>query len=420
MRDMTKTSTTANIKAIKDAALVKRIELMPSCLNEKQRRHLLAAEAKTYGRGGITKVSQLSGVARSTIRRGIKELNNPQDIAGGVRRKGGGRKKKIHEYRDLLPTIQKIVDRETCGDPESYLKWVNMSSRSVRDILSKEYNINISHNTVYKILRNELGYSLQANVKNLEQGKAHPDRNKQFEFINDTCAEFVKEHDPVISMDTKKKELIGNYENKGRTWQPKGKPIEVNSHDFPDAKVSKISPYAIYDTKLNKGYVNVGMSSDTGEFAVASIRIWWQKYGSKKYPDSRKVYICADSGGSNGYRLRLWKYELQKLSNETGVTFHVSHLPPGTSKWNKVEHRLLSHISMNWKGRPLTDYQMAVNTIASTTTREGLTVEAYLDENFYEKGIKVTDETMSKLNLTRKPFHGEWNYSIAPNENKEL
>lgn len=380
-------------------------------LNEKQKRILAASEAKAYGHGGVTKVALYTGLCRQTIYRGVKELRaNPTNEK--IRREGGGRKKKTYKYPELISVLESLMEPSTRGDPESPLRWTSKSVRALNKEL-KVLGYSLSPQTVANILH-ELDYSLQANKKNSEGKQDHPDRNEQFEFINKKVKNFLKKTFPVISVDTKKKELLGNYANKGREWGKKKRPIEVLTHDFPDPEIPKAIPYGIYDLGLNQGLVNVGISADTAEFAVASIKKWWRYYGKKSYPKSSEILICADSGGSNGYRLHLWKYELQKWSESTGLKIHVCHFPPGTSKWNKIEHRLFSYISKNWRGRPLVDYATIINLISNTKTKSGLRVKAYLDKNKYRKGRELSKDELKTLNIKRENFHGEWNYKICP------
>lgn len=379
-------------------------------LNERQRRLTAAAESKTLGRGGISIVSRASGLSRSTIHRGLADLKNKK-ATERVRRWGGGRKSLSDTFPKIKNEIHKLVDPVTRGDPESLLRWTCKSTRNIAGVLnSKGYSV--SHMSVARTLR-KMEYSLQANKKTKE-GSSHPDRDLQFQFINSTAMSFIAKKCPVISVDTKKKELVGNYKNIGREWEKKGKPLEVKGHDFPDPKVSKAVPYGIYDIADNKGWVNVGTSCDTAEFAVESIRFWWNEIGKKKYKKSKKLLICADSGGSNGSRSHLWKKELQELANETGLRVSVCHFPPGTSKWNKIEHKLFSFITMNWRGRPLTSYRTIIKLIASTKTKSGLTVNVRLDKRKYKKGIKVPKKVMDGLKIVKADFHGEWNYTISP------
>jgi hypothetical protein len=381
-------------------------------LNERQRRLVAAADADMLGWGGIELIHCASGLDHKTIRAGIKELKqeNPLDPER-CRRRGGGRKKLTELYPTLVDDLNLLVDNNTVGDPERPLKWTCKSTRTLaKELKAKKHSI--SNPTVGEILK-EQGYRLQSNKKSRE-GIDHPDRDKQFKHINEHATKYLESGDPVISVDTKKKELVGNYRNEGKIWLPKGKPKEVNMHDFPDKKIGKAVPYGIYDVKNNAGYVNVGITHDTSEFAVESIRRWWHSLGKKAYPQSKRLLVTADSGGSNGYRLRLWKKELQKFAHETGLEITVNHFPPGTSKWNKIEHRLFSFISTNWKGVPLTSYQVIINLIANTKTETGLKVYAVLDDKKYEKGQKVTDAQMEALHIQADEFHGEWNYVILP------
>lgn len=386
-------------------------EVLPF-LNEKQRRILAASEAKAYGRGGIQTVATITGMCRQTIYHGLADLTEG-DISDRVRKPGGGRKKLSEQNPKLVKKIEDLIDHVTRGDPESLLRWTSKSVRKLESCLVKA-GISISYRTVARIL-NQQEYSLQANRKTLDGKKGHPDRDRQFRHINEQAKLFLNDRRPVISVDTKKKELIGKYRNGGREWREKGRAVEVLMHDFPDPEVPKAVPYGIYDIGNNTGWVNVGVDADTAEFAVESIRQWWRWMGKKRYPKAKHLLICADSGGSNGYRSRLWKRELQKLVNQEKMRITVCHFPPGTSKWNKIEHRLFSFISMNWRGRPLTDYRTVVNLIAATTTRSGLTIKARLDKNKYQRGIKVSEDELKKIALAPHKFHGEWNYTIAPN-----
>ena len=397
-------------KKTKDELKIKLSGILPE-LNERQRRILLASEALSFGYGGIKALSDISGVAVSTIRRGINDLKKKSIKPMAVRRVGGGRKRSTVSNPELKKILQEIIEPETRGDPESPLRWTCKSVRNISDALKKE-KLTVSHQTVASILH-ELEYSLQGNKKTKE-GADDPDRNKQFLYINKMAKIFLSQKNPVISVDAKKKELVGNYKNVGRELSKKGKPIEVNGHDFPDKNVPKAVPYGVYDITENKGWVNVGISSDTAEFAVESIRQWWLRMGNKRYARSKKLLIFADAGGSNGYRSRLWKKEVQKFSNKENLEITVCHFPPGTSKWNKIEHRLFSFISINWRGKPLLSYQIIINLIASTKTKTGLSVKARLDKKTYEKGIVVTEHEMKKINLFKHSFHGEWNYTIKP------
>ena len=385
--------------------------LLLPILNEKQRRVYVASEAQDYGRGGIALLSRLTGITRKTIRRGLQDIKSG-DTSDRVRNPGGGRQKLIAKNPNLLKAIKELVDPVTRGDPESSLKWTSKSLRKIEQALRLAKH-EVTHQTVRNILH-ELNYSLQANRKTSEGKKDHPDRDEQFHYINDQAKAFLRMEAPVISVDTKKKELIGKYKNSGQEWRKKGRPIKVLSHDFPDPAVAKAVPYGVYDIAKNTGWVNVGIDGDTAEFAVESIRQWWQTMGKKRYPKAKQLMITADSGGSNSYRSHLWKRELQKFSNRTKLKITVCHFPPGTSKWNKIEHRLFSFITMNWRGRPLTDYETVVNLIAATTTKTGLTVRARLDKNIYPRGIKVSKEELQKLSIIPHTFHGEWNYTFYP------
>ena len=379
-------------------------------LNERQRRILIAAEARALGRGGIQSLSRITGVSRQTIYSGLEDLDNKNNDNNRIRRVGAGRKKITEKEPKVIDVLEKIMEPSTRGDPESPLRWTCKSVRNLCENLH-ENGYKIGKQTVANILH-ELDYSLQANRKTSEGKKDHPDRNEQFEFINKKSKSFLRRSVPVISVDTKKKELIGKYKNEGQEWEKKGNPIKVLTHDFPDTKVSKAVPYGVYDIGDNKGWVNVGTDADTAEFAVESIRQWWKKMGKKMYPNAKEIYICADSGGSNGYRIHLWKYELQKLCDQENIKITVSHFPPGTSKWNKIEHKLFSFITLNWRGKPLTDYKTVVKLISATKTKAGLKVRARLDKKRYKKGIKISNIEIEKINIQRNKFHGEWNYMI--------
>jgi len=396
--------------------------MMP-LLSEDLRRKLLALEALALGYGGTKAISQLTGASRSTIAIGIKEVSEaisdpkarPSSAGlGGVRAKGAGRKSVEETSPGVKEALEALVSETTIGDPENPLCWTTKSLRN----LEKELKIQgypISHVKVGDLLK-DLGYSLQLNQKALQVGEAHVDRDAQFEHINAKAKAFMEEGLPVISVDTKKKENIGNFKNNGSEYAPKGNPTAVLDHDFPILGLGKASPYGIYDVRENEGYVNVGISSDTAEFAAQSIRTWWDEMGCLKYHGADKLYITADGGGSNGSRNKLWKKSLQLLSNEIGLEIHVSHFPPGTSKWNKIEHRLFSHISKNWRGRPLVSLAVIISLIGSTTTKKGLRVRCGIDTNEYEKGIKVSDRELEELNISRHEFHGEWNYWVSPSE----
>ena len=380
-------------------------------LDEKGRRLWAATEAKAFGHGGLKVAHEVTGMSRSVISEGIRDLTGERLLAEGrIRRVGAGRKSLKKTNVTLLDDLKVLVESSTMGDPESPLLWTTQSLRSLAGALqSKGYKI--GHVTVGALLA-EQGYSLQGNRKTLE-GSSHPDRDAQFQFITTRVAVNQEQGQPVISVDTKKKELVGLYKNGGRAYRPKGNPIKVKGHDFEDKELGKVAPYGVYDLKHHEAWVNVGTDHDTSAFAVESIRRWWYMMGKGRYPDATRLMITADSGGSNGARVRLWKAELQKFSNETGLEIQVSHFPPGTSKWNKIEHRLFSAISLNWRGRPLVNHEIIINLIESTTTRTGLKVRAALDNNHYPQGIKVSDAEMKALSHQPEPFHGEWNYTIA-------
>jgi hypothetical protein len=380
-------------------------------LNERSRRLLAAAEAVQLGHGGVSVVSRACGLSRVTITKGVNELAQAPLAGDRVRRPGGGRKKLTVRYPKLPGLLESLVEPLTRGDPESPLLWTCKSTRTLAWEL-RDRRHPISHEKVAQLLR-EMDYSLQGNRKT-EEGEDHPDRDAQFRHINQAVKRALTEGRPVISVDTKKKELVGNYANKGRQWRPKETAERVGGHDFADPKVPRAYPYGIFDLGQNSGFVNVGTDHDTATFAVASIRGWWRYEGRRLYPTATRLLITADGGGSNGYRLRLWKFELQHLADQTGLSMAVCHFPPGTSKWNKVEHRLFSFISSNWRGEPLRDYETVVGLIANTTTAKGLKVTCRLDRRKYAPGRKVTDEEMATVNITPLRFHGEWNYIIHP------
>lgn len=390
-----------------------RFMLIMRHLDEKQRRLWCAVEAKQIGRGGLKVVNQATGVNRQTIINGIRELADSQMLVHTkIRRPGAGRPKKEKEYPGLREAIRQRVDPSTRGDPESTMRWTAKSLRNLEADL-QESGYNVSPAVIARILKNDLGYSLQANKKTRE-GSNNPDRNAQFEHIHEKSKAFIRAQQPVISIDTKKKELIGNFKNNGQEYCPKGNPDEVNVYDFVADALVRAVPYGIYDIVRNEGWVNVGISNDTAPFAVESIRRWWNGLGKASYPNATQIMLTADGGGSNGSRVRLFKLELQKLANETGLSISVCHFPPGTSKWNKIEHRLFSFISQNWRGKPLIDLVTIVNLIGNTRTNAGLKICCELDENVYQKGIKVADEELAHVHLKRDEFHGEWNYTIMP------
>jgi hypothetical protein len=381
-------------------------------LNERDRRLFAACEARAAGRGGIVAVSRTTGIARSTIGRGLADLRSgAMRCSERVRRSGGGQKPAIETQPGILEALNELVEPSIRGDPEAALRWVSLSQRHLSAALARRGFI-AGQKLVGRLLK-RLNFSLQANRKTRE-GANHPDRNAQFEHINATVKAFQAAGQPVISVDTKKKELVGDFKNGGRELRPKGQPEPVRVHDFAIPELGKAVPYGIYDVSANAGFVNVGISADTGEFSVASIRRWWCEIGARRYPNAKQLLINADCGGSNGARLRLWKRELQVLADELGIEITVCHVPPGTSKWNKIEHRLFSFITQNWRGKPLISYLVIVQLIASTTTDTGLTVACRLDDSDYAKGIKVTDAEMAALNIQPADFHGEWNYTIAP------
>lgn len=391
----------------------KKYELLKGHLNEKQIRLMLGAEALLLGRGGQSIVSNATGVARRSIARGMEELQG-MEMAGAdrVRKPGGGRKKEVEKDQSLIADLDLIIEPTTRGDPESALRWTSKSLRKLAAAL-KEKGHNVSHQLIMHTL-SDMGYSLQATRKTIEGSKDHPDRDAQFNFINELVKSFQLADQPTISVDSKKKENVGQFKNNGAEYQPKGKPVEVNVYDFIDKNLGKVNPYGVYDMAKNEGWVNVGVDADTGAFAVESIRRWWHSMGKESYPEAKCLLITADGGGSNGSRLRLWKLELEKFAQETGLAISVCHFPPGTSKWNKIEHRLFSFITQNWRGRPLVSHEVVVNLIASTTTKMGLKVRSALDEGIYPKGIKVTNKELKNINMAKADFHGEWNYTIAP------
>ena len=375
---------------------------------------MAAAEAIAAGRGGVSAVSRATGMARSTIGRAVVELHGSAMLQDGrVRRAGGGRKPLTETDASLLDDLRRLVDPATRGDPESPLLWTSKSLRKLAEGL-RGIGHTIGHNVVGDLLR-KLGYSLQANRKTRE-GANHPDRDAQFRYINDRVKAALDAGEPAISVDTKKKELVGDFKNAGREWAPKGSPEEVRVHDFLIPELGRAAPYGVYDIGDNAGWVSVGVDHDTASFAVNAIRRWWLLMGRVRYPQARSLTITADGGGSNGSRVRLWKIELQKLADELGLAITVHHLPPGTSKWNKIEHRLFSFITKNWRGKPLVSHQVIVQLIAATTTKAGLTVQCELDRNIYPAGIKVSDDELEAVELLRHEFHGEWNYTISPSD----
>ncbi len=399
-----------------DALKRRLVRLWPQ-LDERSRRMVAANEAVQLGYGGISQVSRACGLSRVTITKGIRELDEEPLPSGRIRLAGAGRPALLALDPGLPQALEALVEPLARGDPESPLRWTCKSTRALAAELSAQDHP-VSHEKVAQLLRG-MKYSLQGNRKT-EEGRDHPDRDAQFGYINQQVSRALAAGQPVISVDTKKKELIGNYENKGRQWRRTGSPVRVNGHDFPDPSVPRAYPYGIYDLGRNTGFVNVGTDHDTGEFAVASIRGWWRFEGRRLYPEARGLLITADGGGSNGYRLRLWKWELQKLADATGLSIQVCHFPPGTSKWNKVEHRLFSFITSTWRGEPLRDYETVVRLISSTTTVKGPSVTCRLDRRNYMAGRKVTDEQLARIHLTPQAFHGEWNYTIRPRPTPEM
>jgi len=401
-----------------DAELQRKFERLARVLDERTLRLFAAAEAEAVGYGGVSRLSRITGLARSTVARGQLEISRPTDLSPGrVRRPGGGRKRTSDCDPTFVRDLERLVEPLSRGDPKSPLRWTCKSIRTLAAALV-DMGHSTSHRLVWATLR-ELKYSLQGNRK-MEEGNQHPDRNAQFEHINTRVARELRSGNPVISVDTKKKELVGNYKNHGRKWHGKGDAPRVKGHDFPHPDVPRAYPYGIYDLARNSGHVVVGTDHDTGQFAVASVRGWWRADGRRLYPKAKRLLITADGGGSNGYRLRLWKRELQRLADELRVPISVCHFPPGTSKWNKVEHRLFSFISTNWRGEPLVDYETIVRLIASTTTTKGLQVTCTLDRRKYAVGKKVTDAEMKAIRIVKDKFHGEWNYTIAPASDDKL
>ncbi len=394
------------------AAVRQRFTALEQVLDERSRRLLVAAESRALGPGGISAVSRVTGVSRQVIRQGLRELEQSRTApAGRIRRPGGGRKKARQKDPTLVADLEKLVEPSTRGDPESCLRWTCKSVRKLAEELEQMGHA-VSYPVVAELLH-EMEYSLQSNRKTKE-GDSHPDRDAQFAHINTRVQRYLGLRQPVISVDTKKKELVGDFKNSGQEWRPKGQPEKVRVHDFIIPELGRAAPYGVYDLAQNTGWVSVGMDHDTASFAVETIRRWWHAMGKDKYPQAKRLLITADGGGSNGSRLRLWKLELQMLADETGLAIAVSHFPPGTSKWNKIEHRLFSFISKNWRGKPLTSLKVIVSLIAGTTTRKGLKVHAEIDDRLYPAGIKVPDAEMERINLRRDDFHGDWNYEILP------
>jgi len=392
----------------------KRYESMkPFLTDERLRRTWAASEAQILGHGGLKILSEITGLTDATITKGMKEIKNPADLdLSRIRTPGGGRRTIEEVYPGITKALSEILEESTSGSPMSPLKWTTMGLHEQKELLHQK-GFPISHVTVMK-LAHELEYSLQGNMKAIAGGAGNPDRNAQFEHINATVVEYQKNGQPVISVDTKKKENIGEYKNNGKEYRPKGNPRKVKDHDFIDKELGKVAPYGIYDITQNNGMVNVGIDSDTAAFAVESIRRWWYSMGQPVYPDASQLLITCDGGGSNGSRNRLWKRELQALSTELNMEIAVCHYPPGTSKWNKIEHRMFSYISKHWRGIPLISHEVVVNLIAGTKTKTGFSVQCVLDKNNYETGIKISDEELAGINISKNTFHGEWNYSIFP------
>jgi transposase len=394
----------------------RRFRTLAPFLDERMRRLVAASESKAIGYGGVSVVARATGVSRRAITEGMKELKEPKKRKvrleeARIRRRGAGRKRTVDKDSSLLEDLDRLVDPVTRGDPESPLRWTCKSVRRLAEELQHEGHA-VSYQTVAELLH-ALDYSLQANQKTLE-GSQHADRDEQFEYINRKAQRYLKQGEPVISVDTKKKELVGDFKNAGREWELKGQPEEVRVHDFQirEFDKGKVAPYGVYDLGRNVGWVSVGVDHDTAAFAVESIRRWWRWMGTRSYPQAKRLLITADSGGSNGARVRLWKWELQKLADEIGLDISVCHFPPGTSKWNKIEHRLFSFISQNWRGKPLISHEVIINLIAATTTATGLAVKSKLDTNIYPAGLKISDQQMAELQLRRDKFHGDWNYSL--------
>jgi transposase len=400
-------------------AIERRFRLIGGMLDERLRRCVAGAEALAIGRGGVTIVSRATGMSRGAIQAGVTELKQPRKerlAAGRIRKPGGGRKRTVDVDPTLRSDLEDLLEPATRGDPETPLRWTCKSSRQLAAELNRQGH-RTSHRMVVALLH-ELGYSLQGNRKTIE-GTSHPDRNAQFEYISRKVNEHLRAKDPVISVDTKKKELVGNFKNGGREWRPQGDPEQVQIHDFVVPELGRAIPYGVYDLGQNAGWVSVGVDHDTSEFAVATIRRWWYSMGRPTYRRAKRLLITADAGGSNGPRLHLWKLELQKLADEIGLPISISHFPPGTSKWNKIEHRLFSFISQNWRGRPLISHQVVVKLIAGTRTATGLKVRAVLDRNTYPAGIKVDKKAVAEIQLRPASFHGDWNYTILPSHRRD-
>ena len=410
---------------MQDAAAIQRIEsryiALASLMDERMRRQWAAAEARSYGCGGLRAVSRATGISPTTIAIGrteleVREANPKAPRESRLRKPGGGRKRLTAVDPELAASLERLVDPMTRGDPQSPLRWTCKSTTQLANELTRQGHP-VSPRTVGRLLK-AAGYSLQSNRKTKE-GSNHPDRNAQFEHINATVIAFQERGQPVISVDTKKKEIVGKFKNNGREWQPKGEPAEVLVHDFMDKDLGKAIPYGVYDVTENQGWVSVGIDHDTAQFAVEAIHRWWKRMGSKRHRGAKRLLITADGGGSNGSRCRLWKVALQNLANRLGIPIHVCHFPPGTSKWNKIEHRMFCHITQNWRGRPLVSHDVIINLIANTVTAKGLRIKAELDPKAYPLGIKVTDDELAAVNIQPAPFHGDWNYRVLPKHRKK-
>jgi hypothetical protein len=397
---------------VDESAIAERYRVMRGLFNERSRRRWAAAEARSAGRGGVAAVVRATDISESTVRRGLAELAGEEELdAGRVRRMGAGRPSALESNPGLEEDLDRLIDPVTRGDPESPLRWTSKSGAKLAEAL-REMGHEVVDRTVLRLLKAK-GYSLQANKKTRE-GAQHPDRDAQFEHINQIVSEAVVAGEPVISVDAKKRELIGDFKAVGREFEPKGTPVEVRGHDFKDKQLGHAIPYGVYDFANDEGWVSVGITSDTAQFAVATIISWWEHLGKARYPNATTLTITADSGGSNNPRTRLWRHELQRLANTTGLRIRVCHFPPGTSKWNKIEHRMFSFVSLNWRGKPLESLEVIINLIAATKTNTGLKLYAQLDKNVYERGIEISDKQLDRVNITRDDFHGDWNYTINP------
>ena len=398
------------------AVVRKKFEALHPIMDERMRRHWAACEAVTLGWGGVTAVAEATGLSRTTINAGMKELQEPVSVSDDdsqkkrIRQPGGGRRRLTQEDRALLKDLEDLLESTTRGDPQSPLRWTCKSTRNLAEELVRQGH-QVSYRTVAALL-GDMEYSLQGNRKTRE-GDSHPDRNAQFEYINKKVRRFQKRRQPVVSVDTKKKELVGYFKNVGKEWRPKGSPQPVRTHDFQDQELGKAIPYGVYDMTANQGWVSVGIDHDTSRFATETLRRWWRRMGSRVYPKAQELLIMADAGGSNGSRSRLWRVALQGLVDTIGLRISVCHFPPGTSKWNKIEHRMFCHITENWRGKPLVSRAVIVNLIGDTKTRTGLLIRAALDVNTYETGIKVTDDELAAVRLKKDTFHGDWNYTIS-------